>query len=119
MSAVLYIPPPKSNTPSTMASLPSSANTYAAKRLSPDAVRHNARVINVARALLAVFAAIYLALMIFHGGQTGPGLGSPFTAPLIKYWGNPYGLWTDEVGRNLVSYVLFWTFAYGVVHVYD
>jgi hypothetical protein len=128
----------------------SRTNNVTKRRLNPDAVRHNTRVINLARASLAAFAGIaagilgltglygfafyvisstimsiiiYLSVTVSSGGQNGGETSSKYStalaAPLIKYWGNMYGVWTAEVGGNLVSYILFWTFAYGIVHVYD
>ena len=130
---------------STSASPP--ANTNSIRRLNPEAVRYNARVINIARALLAALAGIAAGILgltglfgfafyiiastlmsiiiflslILASDRDGPTSHSENTlnALLLKYWGNPYGLWIDEVGGNLVSYVLFLTFAYGIVHVYD
>ncbi|TPX32639.1 hypothetical protein SmJEL517_g04314 [Synchytrium microbalum] len=99
-------------------------------RLFPEAVKHNARVISVARASLAAItgcAAGILGLTDLYGFAFY-GLASIFMSLImyvvlakgnpLKYWPTSYGLWTDEVGANMVSYVLFWTMAYVVLEFF-
>ncbi|EGC36724.1 hypothetical protein DICPUDRAFT_31392 [Dictyostelium purpureum] len=37
---------------------------------------------------------------------------------LHLYFPNPRSIWFDSVGGGLMSYILFWTFLYNIIHIY-
>ncbi|KAI8811707.1 Rab5-interacting protein-domain-containing protein, partial [Cladochytrium replicatum] len=98
---------------------------------SGDALRHNAQVINYARGSLAAIAGASAGILGLLGWQGFiyyaiastllSGTFYVFHAKLnpTKYFVSTASVWVDEVVSNAVSFVLFWTLFYGLVHIYD
>ncbi|KAJ3128603.1 hypothetical protein HK098_004029 [Nowakowskiella sp. JEL0407] len=93
-----------------------------------EALKHNNQVIMYARGLLAALAGCAagilglegLAGFIFYVISSLMLSGIWFALyPQKKYFASPTTVWIQEVGENLVSFLLFWTLAYGLVHIYD
>jgi len=98
---------------------------------SPEAFRHNAKVLLFIRSCASGAAGIAAGILglqnysgfIFYAvislilgfilwlGKTG--------ANSKRYFISPLAIWTDEVGGNAVSFLLFWTLSYGLVHIYE
>ncbi|KXS12720.1 transmembrane protein 93-like protein [Gonapodya prolifera JEL478] len=95
------------------------------------AVRHNAQVISQLRssvaAVLGIAAGIlnltgfagfafYLVASVLVGGLILALMAGGKADVYFTDWSGP---WIGDVGGNALSFVLFWTLAYSVVHIYD
>ena len=99
--------------------------------LSALSVRNNTLTIQYARSSLAAIAGAAAGILGLQGlaGFLFYILASAIMSALLylysarlspkTYFARPATVWTAEVGGNLFSYVLFWTLAYGLVHIYD
>ncbi|KAJ3091112.1 ER membrane complex subunit 6 [Quaeritorhiza haematococci] len=95
-------------------------------------IRHNTKTITYTRSSLAAVAGAAAGILGLQGWIYG-FLFYVFSSLLMsslvwglgaggkpeRYFASWRGVWVDEVGGNLFSYMLFWTLAYGLVHVYD
>ncbi|KAH6572387.1 hypothetical protein BASA50_007045 [Batrachochytrium salamandrivorans] len=102
-----------------------------APQLSGDCLKYNFKSIDYARSSLALFsgaAAGILGLQGLYGFlfylvvSLGMSLSYYFYTTGMKpavYLPTSAQVWTQGVFTNLSSYVLFWTLAFGLVHVYE
>ncbi|KND02308.1 uncharacterized protein SPPG_02783 [Spizellomyces punctatus DAOM BR117] len=102
-----------------------------ANRFSPVALRNNAGVLQYARSSLAFISGAAAGILGLEGWLHGFlfYVASSLVLSLIlwlktgfnpkRYFPTPDMLWVHEVAGNAFSYLLFWTLAYGLVHVYD
>ena len=97
--------------------------------LNERAVRHNAAVIEYCRTSLAVIAGItagvlgltglygfvfYFVYSIIISGLLAVKVGPHWNT----YFKTRRVIWTDGIIGGLFTYVLLWTFIYGIVHVF-
>ncbi|KAI8826740.1 Rab5-interacting protein-domain-containing protein [Fimicolochytrium jonesii] len=100
-------------------------------RFSPVALRSNISTLQYARSSLAFLSGAAAGILGLQGWLHGflfyaacslimsisLWVKSGF-AP-TKFFPTAEAVWTSEVAGNAFSYLLFWTLAYGLVHVYD
>ncbi|KAJ3009374.1 ER membrane complex subunit 6 [Thoreauomyces humboldtii] len=100
-------------------------------RFSMYALRTNAATIQYARSSLAFISGGAAGILGLHGYLHGflfYLVASTLLSSLLflrtggkpsKFFATPDALWVAEVSGNAFSFMLFWTLAYGLVHVYD
>ncbi|KAI9017480.1 transmembrane protein 93-like protein [Gaertneriomyces semiglobifer] len=100
-------------------------------RFSAIAVRKNTQIVQYARSSLAFISGAAAGILGIEGWIGGFAfyLASSLLLSLLlwaktggnskKYFPRVEMLWTEEVTGNAFSYLLFWTLAYGLVHIYD
>ncbi len=122
----------------------SAMNNPVATMCSAESMRHNAIVMNYSRSSLAAIAGSVAGILGLEGWVHGilfyllvssllsfcilifqtrfkpqlyfiSGLADGQPSFLAATW----TVFTDQVFGNLFSYMLFWTLAYGLVHIYD
>ncbi|KAI8927219.1 Rab5-interacting protein-domain-containing protein, partial [Entophlyctis helioformis] len=98
--------------------------------LSGEAAQHNFRVMDHARSSLALFAGAAAGILGLHSLAGFAFYLAASLAMSAVWWAamrcaparflpSPSLVWTAGVFDGLSSYVLFWTLAYGLVHVYE
>ncbi|KAI8914894.1 hypothetical protein PhCBS80983_g05138 [Powellomyces hirtus] len=110
---------------------PTTPSIISLPRFSPHATRTNLATLQYARSSLAFVSGGAAGILGLHGWLHGFlfYLASSLALSLMlwakagfkttKYFATPDVLWVNEVAGNAFSYLLFWTLAYGLVHVYD
>ncbi|KAI8588204.1 Rab5-interacting protein-domain-containing protein [Geranomyces variabilis] len=100
-------------------------------RHSQLALRTNMSTLQYARSSLAFVSGAAAGILGLHGWLHGFLFYLACSATLSvllwlragcqpsKFFPTADALWLNEVSGNAFSYLLFWTLAYGLVHVYD
>ena len=96
---------------------------------SPDRIGYNGRILNFCRVFVAIIAGMAAGIL----GMTGVmgfavfllstfmlsvGLYLKVSCEPKPYFKKPDDIWTEGVTQALMSYVLFWTLFYDIVHIY-
>ncbi|KAI9203887.1 Rab5-interacting protein-domain-containing protein [Polychytrium aggregatum] len=115
-----------------MQAAPSQAKEFKlSEAFSPRNIRNNTQYLIYVRSSLAAFAGIAAGILGLQGlsGFLFYLVCSVVTTALIIltkagwdhkiYFTSRTQVWLEEVSGSLFSYLLFWTLAYGLVHLYD
>ena len=96
---------------------------------SPDRVANNARAINHTRVFVAIAAGCAAGIL---GLESAAGM-IPFVLSTLAlslclylsmdarpapYFKHATDVWTEGISQAIMSYILFWTLLYDVVHIY-